>query len=142
MKTCPISHREATILAEDEEGSLWVGTSGGGLNQVQPRTIRIEGEEAGLPFQAVQTIREASDGVFWAVTQDGRVVRRDNGSWLDGFPSDVRFEGEASCMTIDKDGAIWIGTKDRRLYRWNGHTLTSWGDRRGFAHRSHPRADV
>jgi signal transduction histidine kinase/streptogramin lyase len=128
-----ISHREVFNITEDRENNLWVGTSGGGLNQVQPRAIRVEGEETGVPFRAVQAICEDRDGRLWAVTQDGTFVTRVNGSWQNVLPGGESLNAEASCIAADPSGAIWIGTRNHRLFRWRAGRVDSWGAAEGLA---------
>lgn len=132
FENVPISHREVVNLLEDREGSLWVGTSGGGLNQVRSRAFRIEGEETGVPFRAVQALCEDPAGVLWAISQDGIPVRRLDGSWQNIFSPGDGFEGEATSITADAAGAVWIGTRNHRLYRWHEGRLTAWGQAEGL----------
>lgn len=128
----PISHREVVNLLEDREGNLWVGTSGGGLNQVQARSFRIEGEATGTPFRAVQALCEDPAGNLWAVAQDGTPVRRADGRWENIFGPGDAFAGEATSIAADASGAIWIGTRNHRLYRWHEGRLDSWGEAEGL----------
>ena len=132
FENVPISHRQVVHLAEDREGNLWVGTSGGGLNQVQTRFFRVEGEETGVPFRAVQALCEDPAGNLWAVAQDGTPVKRAGSGWENAFAASDGFEGEATCITADAAGAVWIGTRNQRLYRWQGGRLTSWGRAEGL----------
>lgn len=132
FENVPISHREVNTLNEDREGNLWAGTSGGGLNEVLPRAITIEGEATGLPFRAMQAICEAPDGRLWAVAQDGSVVKRADGTWHNAFAPGDGFEGEASCIAADARGGIWIGTRNQRLYCWRDGRLDSWGPEHGL----------
>ena len=119
-------------LTEDREGNLWVGTSGGGLNRVQPRTVHIEGHETGLPFEAVQALCETPDGRLFGVTQEGLVVRRTDGRWHNAFSVADGFNAEASCIAADASGAVWIGTRNHRLYCWRDGRLSSWGSTEGL----------
>jgi signal transduction histidine kinase/ligand-binding sensor domain-containing protein len=132
LESVPTSHREVMDLAEDREGSLWVSTLGGGLDQVQPRAIRVEGTEIGLPSQAVLAVAEGPDGTIWAVTQDGALARRTSGGWTNVLENGHGMDSEATCLAVDRTGAVWVGTKYYRLYRWSGGQLTSWGQAEGL----------
>jgi len=57
------------------------GTGGGGLERVQPRVVELEGKESGLPFQAVQSLCQDTNGNVWAATQNGLLICRSNGVW-------------------------------------------------------------
>lgn len=128
----PVSHREVSNLREDREGNLWAGTSGGGLNRIQPRALEITGHETGRPYEALQALCEAPGGTLWAVTQDGQVVRRVGGDWQAAFGVPEGFAAEASCIAADRTGAIWVGTRDHRLFRWWDGRLESWGREEGL----------
>ncbi len=89
LRTIPTSHeRILPGLTEDNEGNIWVGTFGGGLDRIRRRVIALEDTESGLPFASVQSICEASDGTIWAVTQNGVLVQRIDGQME--FHSDHR----------------------------------------------------
>lgn len=125
FETIPTTHQEILSLAEDREGNLWVGTAGGGLSRIRRRAISLEGVEAGLPFAAVQSICEDSAGTLWAATQTGALARRAGDIWsslsaTDGWPVD------ATCVASDKQGALWIGTRQQGLYCWRGGRFTTW----------------
>src|SRR5581483_11476334 len=77
----PTSDVEILSLAEDREGNLWAGTAGGGVDRVRPRLVRLEGGDTGAPFQAVQSLSEGTNGDVWATTQDGSLVRFNDGAW-------------------------------------------------------------
>ena len=83
FENVPTSHRQILCLLEDNEGNIWAGTSGGGLDRIQREAISLEGTDKGLPFEAVQSICEDTNGTLWAVTQNGFVASRTNGVWVD-----------------------------------------------------------
>jgi signal transduction histidine kinase/ligand-binding sensor domain-containing protein len=131
----PASHPEILSLMEDREQNLWVGTGGGGLDRIQPRTIELEGVEAGLPFETVRSLSEDTHGVIWAVTQNGLLACRTNGRWSmagtnAGWPG-----GAAMCVVADNTGAVWIGTDDHKLQCLRDGHLTTWQARDGLASR-------
>ena len=75
--TNSISHNYILALYEDREGHLWIGTFGGGLNQLIPgngvskdRFVRYTSED-GLPNDVVKGILEDDDGHLWLATNRG-----------------------------------------------------------------------
>ena len=116
----PTSHRQILCLLEDREGNIWAGTGGGGLDRIQQRAITLEGAENGLPFEAVQSICQDTDGTLWAVTQNGLLTFRTNGAW------NTFTNLKANCVAADDNGAIWIGTQQRSLYRFKNGAVTEW----------------
>jgi signal transduction histidine kinase/ligand-binding sensor domain-containing protein len=122
-----------TCFKEDTEGNLWIGTDVG-LDRISPRAIEVDGAERGLPFGSITSICQTPDGHIWASAIDGALmVRSADGRW---GPAPFQIEGQAVCLASDSDGALWIGTMNRRLYRWRGEKLSSWDSNIGLLGRS------
>jgi signal transduction histidine kinase/ligand-binding sensor domain-containing protein len=132
----PTSHPQVLCLYEDREANVWAGTSGGGLDRIEPQTIALETTASGLPFAEVRSLCEDRRGILWAVTQTGELVRRENARWNSG-PADPEGPGKvATCVVADATGAVWIGTQKRALYRWaNGH-FDAWQRDEGLVSRA------
>lgn len=118
------SHGNILSLAEDNEGNIWVGTGGGGLNRLRPRVLELESRNTGLPFESVRSVCEDSTGRLWVVGQTGGLARQDKGIWKtlsseDGWPG-----VPAMCVTSDPEGTIWIGTYHGGLFRWQDGRFT------------------
>lgn len=127
FETVPIEHKAVVSLVEDREGSLWVGTIGDGLYQVRPRVVELEGISEGLPFEAVQSLCQDTNGVIWAEAQNGALARRVRGRWQPFKPT-VGWNAQATCVAADRSGNVWIGTRLYGLFCWNGERLVSWGN--------------
>jgi signal transduction histidine kinase/ligand-binding sensor domain-containing protein len=113
FENIPVSHGQIMSLLEDREGNIWVGTGGGGLERVQPRVVELEGMESSLPFQAVQSVCQDTNGNIWATTQNGLLICRTNGGWQTISTNANWPGGRAACVTVDKVGTIWIGTRQK-----------------------------
>jgi signal transduction histidine kinase/ligand-binding sensor domain-containing protein len=112
------SQNKIRTIARDREGSIWVGTDGGGLNRVFPRVVELRGRDEGLPFETVRSMSADRAGDLWVVTQDGAVTRLPGGDWASGQKIENWPGGIAHCVVGDKQGAMWIGTYRRGLFRW------------------------
>jgi signal transduction histidine kinase/ligand-binding sensor domain-containing protein len=132
FETVPTSARGIANLMEDSEGNLWVGMRAGGLDRVRMRAVQLELEESGLPFEPLQSITEASDGIFWGATQNGLLVRREtNGNW-----AVVPTPGSGvMCVASDRAGSVWVGTLNRQLFCWNDGQFRTWGKNEGLEGR-------
>ena len=114
------SHRRIRTITEDRESNIWVGTDGGGLNRLRRQVVEIQGKDAGLPFDTVRSACEDAAGTLWVVTQNGDVVNNAAGSWNTISSTTAWTGGQATCVTCDKNGVVWIGTFSHGLYRWQG----------------------
>jgi signal transduction histidine kinase/ligand-binding sensor domain-containing protein len=130
----PTTHQGIMSLMEDQEGDIWAGTFGGGLNRIRRRTIVLEGAGAGLPFSSVQSVCEDTNGTIWAVTQNGVLVskEKDSDEWT-AAPLNQDWPGQATCVTVDGQGTLWIGTRahviglpTRGLYCRRNGQIKAW----------------
>ncbi len=110
----------ATIraIAEDRDGSLWIGTQGAGLVRLDPATGqgRLYGRGAGpgaVPDDRVLSLLVDSRGQLWVGTWHG-LVRRQPGS--DRFEA-VATTGIVQALHESSDGQIWVGTQGGQLLR-------------------------
>jgi len=70
------SHEGILCLGNDDEGNVWAGTDGGGLDRLRTRVVGLQARESGLPSEAVRSICEDQNGVMWAVAENGELARR------------------------------------------------------------------
>jgi len=121
------SHAGILSLIQDREGNLWAGTSGGGLNRIRQRAITLEDAQSGLPFPSIESICEGADGAIWAATQNRVLVRKSGDHW-DSIPPSDQWLGDATCVTADAQGRVWVGTRQNGLHCWRDGKFVAWGD--------------
>lgn len=105
-------------LYEDAEGSVWVGTDGGGLARLRPTRVTALGTEHGLVARVVTSIVQDADGT---VLTGGRC------SPLMALGADGRFRSRLTDVTrgacvvpvlAARDGTIWLGAEGLGLVGW------------------------
>ena len=114
-------------LYEDNQGILWIGTFGGGLNRYDPK---IEAFNCYLPdsenpqsisHPTVSQITQSTDGTFWLGTNGGGlnhfdpktetfIAYKHNPDDPQSISSDIVLQ-----VVIDQAGKIWVGTFDNGL---------------------------
>ena len=124
----PTSHNSLLSLIEDREGNIWAGTYGGGLNQIRQRVVTLEDTGTGLPFNAVQSVCEDAQHSIWVATQNGALASQTDGRW-NVIPPGKQWPGDATCVTADAAGRVWVGTRRGLYCRANGG-FVDWGDAR------------
>jgi ligand-binding sensor domain-containing protein len=108
-----------SILAETT-GDVWVGTQRGGLAQLHGGSWRRYRTANGLPSDEVMNLERAADGGVWVGTSGGvahikdRSVRRYD---ISGGASAVE------ALHLDRHGRLWLGLRQRELYRLEGDHL-------------------
>lgn len=127
IKSVPSSHHEISCLREDREGNLWVGTRGGGLNRLRPTVAEVMDLASGVPGEAIRSLCQDSGGTLWAVSQLGRVIRRDHLGWRPLGQAEHWSEDYAQCICAAPEGGVWIGTQYRGLHLWwDGYVVTNF----------------
>ncbi|MCB1007792.1 MAG: hypothetical protein KDB94_02750, partial [Acidobacteria bacterium] len=104
-----------TSLHFDREGTLWVGSDGGGLTRLRPTPITLVGEAEGLPGDNVYPIVEGPPGTLWFGVLGG-LARLEGGemrSW--GVEAGLPHFG---VWSIAPDGAesAWVGSNGVRRF--------------------------
>lgn len=95
------------LLADRSDGSLWVGTYGGGLARYQGEAFRSLTTEDGLPGNFVLALAQGPDGKLWIGTDKGLAIL-ENGKIKPLQLPGVTAKQSVSQMTAGPDGSIWI----------------------------------
>jgi signal transduction histidine kinase/ligand-binding sensor domain-containing protein/CheY-like chemotaxis protein len=115
---------------EDQQGVLWVGTGGGGLNRFDPVTERFTryqhqpGDTKTLSNNDVRAIYEDRQGVLWVGTANGlnqfdtRTKTFIHYKNIPGNPNSLSHK-EVRSIVEDSEGNLWIGTWGGGLNRLN-----------------------
>lgn len=125
------SHPTILSLAEDNEGNIWVGTGGGGLDRISRSGVQLENFSNGTSQTAIQSICEGEPGIYWGVTGDGQLVRREDSQWLPMSMYPVNSE-EVTCVAAGTNGSVFFGTRNRQLHCWIDGRLKTWTRKTGF----------
>lgn len=116
-----ISDNDIRDLFLASDGSIWISTNTGGLNRLDPETLRFEAfrsqpdNPATLSYDSVYGMAEAENGHLWAGTQFG-LNRFEPGTGAftrflhdpadpQSIPHDYVFT-----VLVDSEGTLWAGT--------------------------------
>src|SRR6185369_8384880 len=87
-------------------------------------------------FENTRSLCEDNEGHLWAITQNGLIGRQVDGKWMLVSNTPAELPGAATCVTADRAGSVWIGTRVGKLYRWRNDEWTSWQEKNGLESRT------
>ena len=128
-----LSHGHVRAIAQDREGSIWVGTSKG-LNRIRGGRIEQFHREHGLAGEQVRSLFVDSEGTLWVGATGGGLTR-----WKEG---QLRAIGEGEGLIDDwieqiiedEHGHLWLGSNGG-LMRVNLRELNECvSGRKSFVH--------
>ena len=111
-----LSGRPITSLAWSEDGTLWIGSLGGGLGRWQHGQLTTLTTRDGLRSNLIRTLRLDSDGTLW-IGMDGGGLARWSHDHLVSFTSQEGLIDDTVLQILDDDnGSLWLGC-NRGIYR-------------------------
>jgi len=118
-----------TVVVAPDDGTLWVGTWGQGVQRIDLRSGRaLEPPLPGSPTDESSRIVAMTvdrEGAVWAGTWNGRLLRAE--PTRDGFRSVGIEEGlpiaDATAVLPTRDGRLWVGTWGRGVLGTAGRDL-------------------
>jgi len=149
-----LSSNAVSVIYEDREGMLWVGTEEGGLNAFERENERWwhyatdPSDPHSLSHNQITAISEDQSGALWVGTGGGGLSRLDL-SKAEGFdPENERFNlyqhdpddpeslssDDIEAIYLDREGVLWIGTYSGGLNRFEPEKET-------FAHYQNTPSD-
>ena len=118
--TALLRTQDILSLVAARDGSLWIGTDGGGLLHYANGRIRVYSAGEGLTYPIIRVIYEDSDGAIWVGSDFGifklkgnQFVRADDPVKLVNFG--------AQSIIGDRDGSVWVGGSRLVRYQASGY---------------------
>lgn len=115
-----LNHNRISILHKDTKNNIWIGTGGGGVNILNPKSSVISSmkhkpdDENSLSSDRIRSIFQDSSGRMWIGTEDYGLNLYYNNLFkrYTTDPNDIfsLSNNNVSAIAEDKNGVMWIGT--------------------------------
>ncbi|MCI0698592.1 histidine kinase [candidate division KSB1 bacterium] len=109
-------------LMEDSFGTMWCGTAGGVYQIRDNRVIPFKTE--GESLSAVDIV-EAADGAVWIGFERVVYIYSPQKQGTTHIELSLSQKGSVQCLFADREGNVWIGTRDGLLLQFSGTALIS-----------------
>jgi len=106
-------------LAEDREGNVWIGTSGG-LTVLRPRKVVMHNPPDNWAGKSVMPILRRSNGEIWAGTEGAGIYRLKDGQWTHFGAAEGLGNPFVWTLFEDRGGGLWAGTWRGGIFRLAG----------------------
>ncbi|MFT5511924.1 MAG: ligand-binding sensor domain-containing protein/two-component sensor histidine kinase [Bacteroidia bacterium] len=106
-----LTNNHVRSLTTDAWGNVWLGTSGGGLNQFAGQQFNHLTIKDGLPDNYTYSIQQDRSGAIWAGTGSKGVVKIDSSTYT-VYGQDSGFaDTKVKAIGASLDGSVWLGTE-------------------------------
>jgi PAS domain S-box-containing protein len=108
---------------------LWIGTAGGGLNQLRDGAFATTGALEGLSSDVVLGVYQDREGAVWVGTAGAGVNRLKDGKIITYTTRDGLADNQVLSITEDGQGDHWFGTRRGLTRLRNGHFAAYAGNK-------------
>jgi len=119
-------------MLEDQEGSLWFGTFGGGVVCFNGKNFTQYTRTEGLSNNTVNSIIQDKSGNYWMATSGGGISRFDGKEFTHYTTRQGLAGDQVRSLYQDKEGKIWIGTFGNGISCFDGVSFTNYSEKEGF----------
>src|SRR6185437_4576351 len=115
-------------ITQDREGSLWIGSSGGGLNRLRDASFATFGTREGLSSDIILAVYQDREGALWLGTSNGGVNRMQNGKVTHFAAGDGLPDNQVFSIAEDGHGDHWFATRHGLSRLHNGKFIVYKGN--------------
>lgn len=108
-----------SCLCADSKGSLWVGSTEGGVAVIDNDEVIHIGTDDGLPSAGINGILETPEEYIYISTDKGVVYRDPDDELIHAVDDDRVKDAEITAMVYGPDGYVYCVTRDNVLFALN-----------------------
>lgn len=106
-----IKNNSITSLHISRDGTLWIGTYGGGITRYKDGTFKNYSIEEGLTNHFINAIAEDDEQTMWFGTTGDGVIQLKNETFTAITHEQGLSYNIVSCLLSDSKGKLWVGTE-------------------------------
>lgn len=118
-----LSNNHVRSLSLDAWGNMWLGTSGGGLNQFSGQAFTHYTGDDGLKANYIYAVEQSPSGTIWIANGRKGVVQFDGNEFIAFALDSLVGEFKIKAIAIESDSSIWLGTEGEGLIYTNGKEI-------------------
>ena len=127
-----LTNSNVMALLAARDGSLWIGTYGGGLTRLKDGTFTTYTTRDGLAHDVVFALCEDAKGNLWIGTHGGGLSRWRDGRFTTLSTKDGLSHNFVRAIYEDRQADLWIGTDGGGLNRLSSGQFTVFGKPQGL----------
>jgi ligand-binding sensor domain-containing protein/signal transduction histidine kinase len=120
-------------LCSARDGTLWVGTWGGGLFKVKDGQVAQFTSRNGLSDDSIMSLYEDQDGILWIGTYLDGLDRFDGKSFTTYGPKEGLTGKFLTSILRGRDGTLWVGSNGEGVFRMVQGRFTNYSMKDGLA---------
>ncbi|MCB0761433.1 MAG: histidine kinase [Flavobacteriales bacterium] len=109
-------------LLRDDWGTIWMGTSGGGVSRYSGQQFQYFSTENGLPGHQVYAVAEDFECRIWAGVGDKGLVHINPVSG-EVVADSLVHSGKVKALYTDETGRVWVGTHGEGIFVFESDTV-------------------
>jgi ligand-binding sensor domain-containing protein/signal transduction histidine kinase len=119
---------QINVLLQSKGGGCWVAGKYGLLFFEAPAKTADKARLFTLPGLNIISLCEASNGVLWVGTSEGKLFRLENDAWRE----ETNLDHPLTTIATAADGAIWVGTEGDGIYQFSNGQTRHWNTKNGL----------
>ncbi len=105
-----------TVAVRADDGSLWIGTSQGGVSHWDQRLLEVYGQRQGFGSEFIFSMAADAQGAVWVGTSPGGLSLIRHGRVTTFTPENGLFDDTVGSITDDRTGYVWM-TSNKGIFK-------------------------
>ncbi len=110
LNTPNLKNNSISVLLAPDDGSLWIGTAGGGITRYKDGKFQCYSTSSGLSSHFISAITEDHLKQVWVGTVGGGIARFREGRFISFATKNALPDSTINALCPGRGGCLWVGT--------------------------------